>query len=885
MTDDSSQATGTETVLAALAVLGRADATQFAVLLDHDDMFEHSAHYLAALSSHPAVEEQEGEWVLEPDTASAILADLERDDLSLYRLLHERAVAHMADRLLAGNRTAEPTFVAVLNRLANRLLSDDPAGLATLIDSVRDIPLSTPAGRQRRRYFEGLALVKTDRYAEALAVFDALLAEPGLDEWVRGRTLNSRANCCRIIGRLEEAVIDFRASLELWRRLDEVLREGLALLNLGIVAYQLQDYEQAESDLHQAAHCFEEAGSPQWLAAAQNELGLVYRDQGHWAEALACFEAAAAQRRLEGAQDSLGRALNNIGEIFLFQGRLQEAAAAFREALSTMTTRVYAVDAHLNLGLVQQIAGDLQCARAAFQEALDLALDIGRRDILPEAHYRLGEVLHRLGDELAALAQFKAGAEVIEATREPLRDEELKISLLGRWQQVYEALVLHCLALGRGDEAFDWAERARARAFADAVVQGQLSPEEMDPSGDSDRPLAGGVARAAEVRAGLPADAALLCYFTTGVLERDLPLLRALSADDPLREHLLTPARTLLFVLTRDDLTVHECPIDPNAFATASPRYSDRSRFLVPAALRRLYDFLLKPAGDALAASRLYLLPHGPLHRVPFGALTDESGQPLLRAGGSVLVYAPSATVLLRYCLAPPFQESAPEPCLAVGYDGTTHERALRHTEAEATFVARLTKGTVLVGPQTKKGQLRVMASDHRWLHFACHGRFNDEAPLDSYLETGAGQRLTAQEVLQSWRLRAELVILSACQTGVSRILRGDEPMGLIRAFLYVGARAVLASQWPVGDLPTFLLMQHFYGELQRAHGADPSAALHAAQVWLQELTMSQVRELLGELPVGDPRTEGGDSLAGLPPEARPFAHPCFWAPFVLVGA
>jgi CHAT domain-containing protein len=491
-------------------------------------------------------------------------------------------------------------------------------------------------------------------------------------------------------------------------------------------------------------------------------------------------------------------------------------------------------------------------------------------------HYRLGEALRRLGDGLGALAQYRAGVEAIEATREPLHEEELKIGLLGRWQQVYEALVLHCLALGRQEEAFGWAERARARAFADAVIAEQRSPEMIEPAGE--------LARAAEVQASLPHGATLLCYFSTGVLDRDLPLLRALPADDLLCEHLLTPARTLLFVLNREELAVHECRIDPNAFATASPRRSDRSRFLAPAVLRRLYDLLLQPAGETLAARRLYLVPHGPLHRVPLSALTDKGGQSLLRAGGPTLAYAPSATVLLRHCLASPLQDGAPEPCLAVGYDGPVQERALRHTEAEATFVARLAEGIALVGPQAKKGRLKEMAGDRRQLHFACHGRFNDEAPLDSYLQTGEGERLTAREVA-SWRLRAELVTLSACQTGVSRILRGDEPMGLIRAFLYAGARAVLASQWPVEDLPTFLLMQRFYGEMAGADGADPSAALHAAQVWLRALTAAQVQSLLTELPVGELRVQEAGPLADLPSDARPFAHPRFWAAFLLVGA
>jgi CHAT domain-containing protein len=294
---------------------------------------------------------------------------------------------------------------------------------------------------------------------------------------------------------------------------------------------------------------------------------------------------------------------------------------------------------------------------------------------------------------------------------------------------------------------------------------------------------------------------------------------------------------------------------------------------------------LLEPVDDALTAKSLYLIPHGPLHLVPFGALTDSQGRPLIQRTGPVLAYAPSATVLVRHCLTPASARSSPATCLAVGYDGAFamgERAALRYTEAEAQAVAQLMGGAAWIGPEPKRERLRAAVARQRWLHFACHSRFNDDEPMESYLETGAGERLTAREILQDWRLpQTELVTLSACQTGVSRVLRSDEPMGLIRAFLYTGARAVLVTQWPVEDLPAFLLIRHFYGELQR--GERASAALRAAQVWLRELTTAQARWVLSEwsrsVPVDEP-----DPFGNLSPEAQPFGHPRQWAAFILVG-
>ncbi len=860
--------------LAALAVLERADAAALAALLEQ----KLSADELAVLRRHPSVREEEGQFVLAPEAASAIRTGVEGHDLPRYRTLLERAIFYLAGQLRADEGAVEPIFVAVFERLANRLLTDNPGRFIELVDSVRDIPLNSSTGRQRRHYFEGLALCKAERYLEALAVFDVLLVEPDLEPHVHARTLNSRAVCCRLIGRLEEALAGYRASLELWQRLGDRRYEGIVRMNMGIIAYELQNYDQASDSLYQAADIFEEIGSRQWLAAVQNELGLVHRDQGHWAEALAYFERYIAQRRVEDAHNSLGQGLNNVGEVLLFQGRLEDATAAFQEALEKMTTRAYSIDTRLNLGLTHQTIGNLTLAQTAFQEALTMALEIGRREILPHVHYRLGDVLRRLGDNDAALSQFKAGAEVIEAIQAPIRDEELKISLLGRWQQVYEALVLYCLDQGRVAEAFAWAERARARAFVDALLAKQPAPQTKPVE------FLSTVATVDEIQAALPVDGMLLCYFTTGVLAQDIPLLKAIPDDNPLREHLLTPAQTILFVVTKDDLTAHKCAIDPNMFATASPRGHDPERFLTLAVRQHLYTVLLETAESALAAKHLTIVPHGPLHQVPFNALVDPHGQPLLRFGGPTLAYAPSATVLLRHCLAlaPPHQLGP--SCLAVGYNGRRGGRTLRYTEAEVKVVANLMGGQAWTGREPKKDRLRREAGQQHWLHIACHGWFNHQQPLESYLEVGLEEQLTALEVMRDWHLQAALVTLSACQTGLSRILRGDEPMGLIRAFLYAGAKAVLVSQWPVHDLPTCLLMHRFYRELQAEESPDLSATLHTAQRWLRGLRAAQARELLATLPVVGEIVHDSDLIADTPADSRPFAHPRHWAAFTLVG-
>ena len=127
---------------------------------------------------------------------------------------------------------------------------------------------------------------------------------------------------------------------------------------------------------------------------------------------------------------------------------------------------------------------------------------------------------------------------------------------------------------------------------------------------------------------------------------------------------------------------------------------------------------------------------------------------------------------------------------------------------------------------------------------------------------------ITAREIVREWKLRAELVTLSACETALGKELPGEGYIGLASAFLQVGARCVLVSLWNVDDEATALLMRRFYenwtgrslpGDSQPARGPMPKGeALREARQWLRAYTDKNGR--------------------------TPFAHQFYWAPFILIG-
>ncbi|HEX7976685.1 MAG TPA: CHAT domain-containing tetratricopeptide repeat protein [Anaerolineales bacterium] len=267
--------------------------------------------------------------------------------------------------------------------------------------------------------------------------------------------------------------------------------------------------------------------------------------------------------------------------------------------------------------------------------------------------------------------------------------------------------------------------------------------------------------------------------------------------------------------------------------------------------LSKLYQQLIAPlAGEAPEGDgpalrsyrRLVIVPHGPLHYLPFQALHD--GQSYLLEGREVS-YLPGAS-FLRYS-----REARPsgQGLLCVGH---SYQGRLPYTLQEASAIAGMWPGQAMLEEQATLAQFRAAAPGPRLLHLAAHGDFRPDNPLFSGLALADGW-LTTLDVF-NLRLNASLVTLSACQTGRSVVGGGDELLGLMRSFLAAGAASLVSTLWAVEDHSTARLMQAFYQNL--AAGQTKGAALQQAQLGL----------------LHDPID--GDK----------YQHPYFWAPFFLVG-
>lgn len=322
-------------------------------------------------------------------------------------------------------------------------------------------------------------------------------------------------------------------------------------------------------------------------------------------------------------------------------------------------------------------------------------------------------------------------------------------------------------------------------------------------------------------------------------------LERRLDRKTVLVEYLFSDEQALALVIRRRRIEAVRLPLSKTAIEAKARLLAARlqlpGRHRSEPAARDLDAALVEPLrrrGLLEGIERLGVVPMAFLAELPFAALVSP---PKDGGGGRFLVedhdlfLAPSASLLVaRWEQA---RSVAPWPALAFGWGLARRGLpALPHAVGEAREVARLWNGEARLGGGASELTFRRLAPKARLIHIATHAVSQPAAPAASglYLAAGDGEdgTLTVAEI-QALQLNADLVTLSGCRTGLSHSLTGnelaeDDRAGLVEAFLEAGARAVVASLWPVEDRPTAEMMATFYRRLLAGDG--PARALAEAQ-------------------------------------------------------
>jgi CHAT domain-containing protein len=349
--------------------------------------------------------------------------------------------------------------------------------------------------------------------------------------------------------------------------------------------------------------------------------------------------------------------------------------------------------------------------------------------------------------------------------------------------------------------------------------------------------------------------------------------------------------KTALFAVTREGgLQVKTLPVGEEKLRREVESFLEKVRSQGRPA--DLYRELIGPVADLVERSeRVLILPDGPLHRLPFGALVRDTGDTGDR-GRFLTEWKPLHTALsltVYGTLRASSPAQGPSQLIAFGDPRVPKDMqttksdlgpglrsfdwsSLPYSRREIERIAGVYPGALVYLGEEATEERAKSIREARVLHFATHGYTDDRTPLDSALvltipeELAPGREnglLQVWEIFESVRIDADLVVLSACESALGRELSGEGLIGLTRAFQYAGARSVVASLWSVADQVTAELMARFHRHL--AAGLTKDQALRAAQL---ELIREPVKIT----------TANGQAIE------TDASAPFFWAAFQLFG-
>jgi CHAT domain-containing protein len=525
------------------------------------------------------------------------------------------------------------------------------------------------------------------------------------------------------------------------------------------------------------------------LSARQLD-GMIAERRGDAAAALAAYRAAAAGYRETGALSDEVEALAYAAGAELKLGRPKDALATAHVAVAQLGTVVRGLSDTEGAG-----------ARSTWTRLYDVGVN---------AALAAGDV-----NEFSWFAESGRAGALLEALR--CRDAVQNASL--------PADLLAAERTARADEA------AAARAHAIA-----LDAKKLNDIARTKKDLAAATTKRADVIAKIQREAkaaANVLYPSAAPLDE---IRAALGPKEALVSYVIAGGKATALVTRKDGAKIVALGDAAAVSAAAAALALDDASVDPAAAVAKLRTLVFDPLALGPDVTRVLVSPDGPLAFVPFATLAGDREVAYVASGTTLTVLAADAARKGEGVLAlgDPVYSTAPAPEAVALNRGSGRLLPLPGTRDEAKAV-----GTrVLLGADANETRFAAeVATSKRWraVHLACHGLVNIDQPMQSCLALTKTDDddgfLTALEVFRM-RIPSDLVVLSACETGRGREVRGEGLVGLTRAFMFAGAPRVVVSLWKVDDQATRALMEKFHAAWKA--GTPAATALRDAQTFVR---------------------------------------------------
>ena len=695
----------------------------------------------------------------------------------------------------------------------------------------------------------------------------------------------------RHLGRFTDAVAAYDSALKIGRKLGNP--EGIARVefNLATIRMATGESDEALTLLNDALGRAEQIGEVRGVAFIHGGLADLYFRAHAYKAAREHFQKALAINRVAKLPYGEVQNLEGIGRVDLAEGHAAQALPTLRAALAIADSAPYGQErasTRAALARASAATGARQQALNWANQALRIADSLGDPAAELEARSARGVALEAARSSEAATGYLSA-INLLESWRGRLTLGDLRMGVADSHIDVYEGAIRSLLARGLAEEAFQVAERARARLLLELMAEHdvrnaqtsrqdtlrQMLREKFASRDASKGPAAVAAdreidsltrsldaletdSRARDARAGVAYPApATVSELRSGVVLPGRALLMFFWGEKDVYAWWMTPQTIRAARLGSADSLSAMLEFLRGALArsNAGPAWQ-------PAA-KRAFEKFVSPLAPS-PVSEVLAIADGPLVYIPLETFIGSGNLPW--GASTRFIYGPSASVLLALQRSSP-KVSWSKGVLAVGNPARTpstqtgpeaeRERLadsllpdLPAAATEARTIASILGGDAITGSQATLARwLSLDPARYRYLHFATHTLIDDEHPQQTSLLMANG-RLDLNAV-RRLRLSSDLVTLSACETALGQQLRGEGVIGFPHAFLEAGARGVVISLWRVNDQVAARYMEEFYRELRGGRSAADAM-----------LAIRQRRILAG----------GGS------------AHPSEWAPFVLVG-
>jgi CHAT domain-containing protein/tetratricopeptide (TPR) repeat protein len=661
------------------------------------------------------------------------------------------------------------------------------------------------------------------------------------------RALNGLGYAYNGLGDYKKAIDFLQQSLAIFQQIGDRNGEASALGNLGSAYRLLGDYKKAIEFYQQSLVIFKQIGDKAGVAEALNGLGTAYQLLGDdqkaiefYQQSLAIFQQIGDRAGESGVLANLGIAYRSLGDT-LKAIYFYEQALAIAKQLGDRASEGLALG---NLGNIHFSLGDYQKAIQFYQQVLTLAKEIGDRAAEGKSLNNLGVALFKSGNLVQAEKALKQGIEVWKSQRSRLGNrDDFKISIFEQQAITYRILQEVLIAQNQIDAALEVAENGRARAFVDLLVD-RLNPNGHASSKDATIDQIKQIAKVQNTtiveysiiddgskiqgkQESRESELYIWVIKPNGkVTFRKVDLKPLWQKDNITLTELVTNSRESIGVRGRGVKVTH----NPNPAKV-------KQRF------QRLHELLINPITDLLPKNpdeRVTFIPQSSLFLVPFAALQDEQGKYLIEK--HTILTAPAIQVLdlthqqrqrvsgnQALVMGNPTMPSVPPK---IG-EPPQQLPDLPGAETEAKEIAQLLNTKAIAGKDATKAAFIQRLPQARYIHLATHGLLDDFKGLGvpgaiALAPDGKDNGLlTANEILDL-KINAELVVLSACDTGQGK-LTGDGVIGLSRALISAGAPSVIVTLWSIPDSPSALLMGEFYRQLQQ--NPDKATALRQAML------------------------------------------------------